>query len=139
MKLFFLLSIILIASTLASQSPVGTWTTVHDETGEKKSHVTIYEKDGKLYGSITKLLIKLENTNCQECKGALKDKPLVGLVIIQGLKKVGHEWTGGSILDPKNGKTYKCTISLEGDNKLKVRGYLGFSMLGRTQYWIRNK
>lgn len=139
MNFYCTLLTIFIFSQIHAQSPVGTWTTVHDETGEKKSHVTIYEKDGKLFGYISKLLIKLENTNCQECKGALKDKPLVGLVIIQGLKKIGHEWTGGSILDPKNGKTYKCTISLDGDNKLKVRGYLGFSMLGRTQYWIRTK
>jgi uncharacterized protein (DUF2147 family) len=139
MKLLYIIFFSTLVSALFAQTPFGVWTTVHDETGEKKSQVTLFEKDGKLFGYISKLLIHLDHPICKECKGAKKDKPLVGLVIIENMKKSGHEWTGGTILDPKNGKSYKCTICLEGDDKLKVRGYVGFSLLGRTQYWIRSK
>jgi uncharacterized protein (DUF2147 family) len=61
------------------------------------------------------------------------------LTFIKGLKKEGHEYNGGKILDPKNGKTYKCYITLEGKDKLKVRGFIGISLFGRTQYWSRLK
>ena len=57
------------------------------------------------------------------------------MVIIDGLSEDGDEWNDGKILDPKTGKIYKCYISLEDENKLKVRGYIGFALLGRTQYW----
>jgi len=59
------------------------------------------------------------------------------LVIVRGLSKEGDEWTNGKILDPKNGKLYKCYIALEEENKLKLRGYIGFSLIGRTEYWYR--
>ncbi len=57
--------------------------------------------------------------------------------ILTGLSKNGDEWNGGKILDPENGKTYKCYITLEDKNKLKLRGYIGFSLIGRTEYWYR--
>jgi uncharacterized protein (DUF2147 family) len=63
----------------------------------------------------------------------------MGLIFIKGLTKDGEEYSGGKILDPKNGKLYKCYITLEGNDKLKVRGYIGISLLGRTQYWKRVK
>jgi len=66
-----------------------------------------------------------------------KDKPIAGLVIIENLTEDGDEFNGGTIMDPENGKTYKCYIELLDDGKLKVRGYLGISLLGRTQYWRR--
>jgi len=114
---------------------VGKWKTVDDATGEAKSVVEIFKKpDGKYYGRILELLAKPENDKCVKCTGDRKDKPLVGLEIIRGLSKKGSEFTGGNITDPKNGKTYKCTISRSGD-KLNVRGYVGFSLLGRTQTW----
>jgi len=114
---------------------VGKWKTVDDETGEAKSVVEIFKKpDGKYYGNIHKLLAKPENDKCAKCTGDRKDKPLLGLEIIRGLSKKGNEFTGGNITDPKNGKTYKCTITRSGD-KLNVRGYVGFSLLGRTQTW----
>ena len=79
-------------------------------------------------------MIKPEHANCIECKDDRKNKPLVGMEIIRGLKKDGAEFTGGSITDPKNGKSYKCTITRDGD-KLNVRGYMGISIIGRTQTW----
>ncbi|MBE0424890.1 MAG: DUF2147 domain-containing protein [Lutibacter sp.] len=119
-----------------SQSITGKWKTTDDETGKERSIVEIYESEGKVYAKIVKLLEKSEeNKVCEKCKGANKNKPLKGLIVIDGLKKDRNEWNGGRILDPKTGSEYKCYITLEGPNKLKVRGYLGFALLGRTQYW----
>ena len=79
----------------------------------------------------------LYDKTCIECTGKDKNVPIQGLVIVRGLIKDGDEWTGGKVLDPKNGKLYKCYMSLESDDKLKLRGYIGFSLLGRTEYWYR--
>ncbi|NAW50532.1 DUF2147 domain-containing protein [Elizabethkingia argentiflava] len=116
----------------------GRWKTIDDETGKPKSIVEIFKKpDGKYYGKVVQLLIKPENANCVECKDDRKNKPILGMEVIRGLSKEGDEFTKGNITDPKNGKTYKCTITKDGEDKLKVRGYVGFSMLGRTQTWYK--
>lgn len=113
----------------------GKWKTIDDETGQAKSIVEVFKKsDGKYYGKVIKLLIKPENPNCTGCKDDRKNKPILGMEVIRGLKKDGNEFTGGSIIDPKNGKAYKCTVTRSGD-KLNVRGYIGFSLIGRTQTW----
>ncbi len=138
MKKTLLLFALLFAIVSHSQSILGKWKTIDDETGNERSIVEIYEADGKIYAKIVKLLIKSEeNRVCENCKGANKNKPLKGLIVIDGLKKDGNEWNGAKILDPKTGNEYKCYITLEDPNKLKVRGYLGFALLGRTQYWYR--
>ncbi len=130
-------TLLLLMPTAFAQSPVGTWRTIDDETGKPKSHVEIYEQNGKLYGKITKLLNPSEpNPTCKKCSGAKKGKPIEGLVIIEGLKKDGDEWEDGTILDPSKGKTYDCKLWLEGD-KLKVRGYV--ALFYRTQTWQRVK
>ena len=79
---------------------------------------------------------KPENNNCVKCTDDRKNKPLVGLEIIRGLKKDGSEFTDGTITDPKKGKTYNCTVTRSGD-KLNVRGYVGISLIGRNQTWHR--
>lgn len=113
----------------------GKWKTIDDETKQAKSIVEIYKKsDGKYYGKVSQLLIKPADPNCTSCKDDRKGKPILGLEIIRGLAKDGDEFTGGTITDPKTGKTYKCTITKSGD-KLNVRGYMGVSILGRTQVW----
>lgn len=121
-----------------SQSPVGTWKTIDDKTGKEKSYVKIYEtKSGKLQGEVVKILTPgRENAKCEKCEGDKKGKPIKGMVILWGMEKDGSEWTGGHILDPNSGKQYKCSMKLNGD-KLEVRGYLGISLLGRTQIWER--
>lgn len=122
-------------------SPAGRWKTIDDETGKTKSIVVIREEKGKLYGVIEKVLDSDQpgpNPLCLKCEGDLKNKPENGLQIMWELKKDGDQWSGGQILDPHNGKVYRCYISLEdGGKKLKVRGYIGFAMLGRTEYWLR--
>ncbi len=113
----------------------GKWKTIDDETGQAKSIVEIYKgSNGQYYGKIQQLLQKPEHDTCVKCSDDRKNKPLIGLDIIRGLKKDGDEFTGGTITDPKSGKTYKCTIKRSGD-KLNVRGYIGFSLIGRTQTW----
>lgn len=125
----------------AALSPVGRWKTIDDETGKAKSIVAIREENGKLYGKIEKVLDSDQpgpNPLCLKCEGDLKNKPETGLQIMWDLKKDGDQWSGGQILDPHNGKVYRCNISVEdGGKKLKLRGYIGFALLGRTEYWLR--
>lgn len=123
-----------------SQSVLGKWKTVDDETGEAKSIVEVYEKGGKIYGKVVEILrAEHKKDVCSKCEGADKNKPILGMVIISGLKKEDSEYNGGTVLDPENGKKYKCYITLESPDKLKLRGYIGLSIMGRTQYWTRVK
>jgi uncharacterized protein (DUF2147 family) len=123
------------ATAAAGNSPVGVWKTIDDESGKAKSHVKIYERDGKLYGKVTKLLLR-PGAKCDACEGDDKGKPIEGMVVVWGLKQDGDEWEGGKIFDPKKGKTYRCKMWIEG-GKLKVRGYAG--PFFRTQTWHRIK
>lgn len=124
-----------ITSSMA-QSCVGVWKTIDDETGEEKSQVEIYEKNGKYYGKIIKLL-NAPTTKCDNCSGDRKGKPLVGLEILWDMKKSGNTWKSGEIFSPTKDKTYSCKMWLEGNDKLKVRGYI--ALFYRTQTWHRVK
>ena len=142
-KSFFVVGLLYFVcfGSISAQDVFGTWKTIEDLSGEAKSIVEIYEEDGKVYGKVVQILDPTapQNPLCVACTGDDKDKPIVGLKFIKGLKKDGDEYNDGKILDPENGKLYKCYITLEEANKLKVRGYIGFSLLGRTQYWQRAK
>ncbi len=138
MKKIILLLLITINYTVNSQTIFGKWHSFNDETQEIESVIEVYEKDGKAFAKI----IEIKNPDrktavCDMCKGSNKDKPILGMEILSGLQMNDDEWSGGKILDPKNGKEYKCYIKLIEDNKLKIRGYIGFSLLGRTAYWQR--
>ena len=123
-----------------SQTVLGKWKTIDDETGQAKSIVEIYEKSGKIYGKIIDILNPEKRKNlCSKCSGEDKNAPILGLIIIKGLVKDGDEYNGGKILDPLKGEEYKCLIALDGKDKLKVRGFIGVSLFGRTQYWFRVK
>ena len=121
------------------QSPLGVWKNLDDTDGKEKSHIEIYEQNGKLRGKVIKLLPAATITRCDKCSGAYKGKSLVGLDILWDMEKSGGQWDNGQIIDPKNGKIYKCKISLDGNDKLDVRGYMGISVFGRTQTWYRVK
>jgi uncharacterized protein (DUF2147 family) len=127
------------AQDLRQPSPVGAWQTIDDATGKITAVLRIREENGTLSGTIEKLISpKTPNPRCTKCAGSMKDQPLLGLRILSGLRPSGSGWSGGQIVDPDSGSTYRCEVSLEdGGNKLKVRGYIGFSFLGRTQYWLR--
>jgi uncharacterized protein (DUF2147 family) len=120
-----------------SQSPVGRWKTIDDNSGEERSIVEIYEKDGKIYGKIIKLFRKPgedPDPICDECNedDSRYNKKIIGMEIITGLKKSGDAYEHGEILDPESGRVYKCRVWLEGSD-LKVRGYWG--PFYRTQTW----
>ena len=123
-----------------SNSFVGEWKTIDDETGKAKSIVKIYEQSGMLYGKITKLYRSADeeqDPKCDECKGAKKGQKIIGMTIVEGMIKDGDEYEDGTILDPKNGKVYDCKMWLDGNDKLMVRGYVG--IFYRTQEWQRVK
>ena len=123
-----------------SQSVVGKWITIDDETKKKKSVVELYKSEGKLYGKIVSLYPREgreENPVCKKCTDDRKNKPLVGLQIVRGLVWDGSEWEDGTIVDPENGKVYTVKIWRDEDNpdRLNVRGYIGIFF--RTQQWVK--
>ncbi|WP_247422473.1 DUF2147 domain-containing protein [Ralstonia pseudosolanacearum] len=123
-------------------SPAGTWKTIDDATGKPKGEVQIVEKDGVFSGRVTNILKEEDRAKvCTQCTDDRRDQPIVGLTILKELKKTGaNEWAGGNILDPENGKVYSAKMSLSEDGrKLNVRGFLGISLLGRTQTWVREQ
>ncbi len=121
-----------------AQSVMGSWKTVDDRDGAEKSYVDIYETNGKIFGKITKLLKEPEDKVCDKCKGIRKDKPLMNMIVIEGLTAQGTNFTGGRIYDPVTGNDYACSIWLEPGkpNELRVRGK-HWSGIYRTQTWFR--
>ncbi len=124
-------------------SPVGLWKNIDDVSGKPKALIRISENKGELEGRIEQLFRPAgeeQNPKCVKCEGVLKDQPIVGMVFMSGLKKSGDEYSGGEILDPDNGKVYKSKLTLvDGGKKVKVRGYIGIPMLGRSQVWVRQE
>ena len=140
MKKLLIIITFLCSGVITSQDVIGKWKTIDDNTGDEKSIVEIYKENGKVYGKVVEILVEgRQEATCRNCEGDDEDKPIQGLVIIKGLEKDGDEYNSGKILDPESGKMYKCYIELEEEDKLKVRGYIGFSLLGRTQYWYRSE
>lgn len=133
-SIFFCLSIVLHA-----QSILGEWETFDDKTKEKKGLVLIYKEGNTYSGKIVETYTGENNEVCEKCKGEKANKPIIGLKIIQDLIEEDDTFQQGTILDPENGEEYKCYLELVSENKLKVRGYIGVSLFGRTQYWIRKQ
>ncbi|ABE30156.1 hypothetical protein DR64_489 [Paraburkholderia xenovorans LB400] len=138
---------VLLASAVTAMaqadSPVGTWQTIDDHTGQPKALVQIAQDgSGSLSGKVIKGLGANDQPDrrCTACTDARKDQPILGMTIISDMKRDGDAWDHGQILDPENGKVYKCKMHLEdGGNKLVVRGYIGVSLLGRSQTWVRQQ
>ena len=125
-------------------TPAGVWRTIDDKTGKERSVVRIEEVNGVYQGRIEQLLNRQPDDDpdglCRACEDERKDKPVVGMTILWGLKKDGAQYTGGEILDPKNGKIYRAKMKLlDGGRKLEVRGFIGVSLLGRSQTWLREQ
>lgn len=122
-------------------SPVGLWRTIDDKTNKERSLIRITESNGELQGVVEKIFDQPGDDPehlCRACKGDRKDKPVIGMTILWGLKKDGESWRGGEILDPKNGRVYKAKLTPSADGKtLDVRGFIGVSLIGRTQTWHR--
>ncbi|CAA0209447.1 DUF2147 domain-containing protein [Tenacibaculum maritimum] len=139
-KSIIIIALLLVTTAINAQSIFGKWENRDEDTNKVDSVIEVYEKDGKAFAKIIEITNEdRKNAVCEKCSGSNKNKPILGMNILTGLKKDGDEWSGGKILDPKNGKEYKCYIKLEGKNKLKIRGYIGFSAFGRTAFWYRKK
>jgi uncharacterized protein (DUF2147 family) len=124
----------------ASDTPVGLWKNIDDETKQAKSLIRIVEKDGVLTGRVEKILTDKADAKCDKCTDERKDQPVQGMTIVTGMKRDGDKWAGGNILDPNNGKVYSSQMKLtDGGKRLEVRGYIGTPLLGRTQTWIREQ
>lgn len=122
-----------------SASPVGRWKTIDDHSGKAKSIVVIRQRNGILYGTIKRLFDPpVPHPRCIRCSGSRKNRSVLGMRILWGMRKDGNQWSGGEILDPENGDIYHCSIRVEDRGKvLRVHGYIGFPIFGRTQYWLR--
>jgi len=135
--------LILFSFNVTAQSshntPVGRWRTFSDVTGKESGAVEIVENNGEYLGHVTAgVKPNFETELCDKCSGARHNKPVKGLLVISGVHRKGDEWGGGEILDPDNGKVYRVKLRLaDNGNKLLVRGFLGISLLGRTQTWVR--
>jgi uncharacterized protein (DUF2147 family) len=129
-------------AALAQSTPVGVWKTIDDKTKTERAQIRITESNGVLSGKLEKLLAPdaKQDAVCDKCSDDRKDKPIVGMEIVRGVKKADSDnlWDSGTILDAGEGKVYKVRMTpVDGGKKLEVRGYVGMPMLGRTQTWIR--
>lgn len=142
---FFLqvLTVLLLSTHLsvaAADTPAGLWQSIDDKSGKPRSLIRISESNGEFSAVVEKGLLATDTGDavCDKCTDERKDQPIIGMTIANGLKKNGSKYDGGKILDPENGKIYKCKMTLnEAGNELEVRGYIGFSLLGRSQIWTR--
>jgi len=138
-----LLLVMLTGLATAQATPVGVWKTIDDESKKEKSLIRISEAGGVLTGKLEKLLDPATPPDavCKECTDERKDKPIVGMTLIRGVRQNDADkavWDGGDILDPNNGKVYRVRLKpIDGGARLEVRGYIGTPILGRTQTWIR--
>ena len=125
---------------LSAQSEItGHWVNIDDEDGEKKSVIEIYKHpDGTYRGKVVELLPSATLTHCEACPGERKDKPIEGMDILWDLKPYKDYFSYGQIIDPKTGKIYDLNVSRKKD-KLEIRGYVGVSMFGRSQYWEKTE
>jgi uncharacterized protein (DUF2147 family) len=121
----------------APVTPAGLWKTIDDETKQEKSHVRIVEAGGVLTGRIERITDPTkQDSKCEKCEGARKDQKVLGMTILEGVKRDGSHWDGGTILDPNNGKVYKVRLTpKDGGKALEVRGFIG--PFYRNQTWVR--
>ena len=123
-------------------SPAGLWSTISDRDGKPMGVVEIREVDGELIGVVRGILADAgpEDSVCDKCTDDRKGQPIIGMEILRHMRQHGDEWSGGEILDPENGRTYRATMKLADDGKkLIVRGYIGVPMFGRSQTWVRRQ
>jgi len=142
MSVLTLFALIAVSSAWAqSDSPVGIWQTIDDHTGQPRALIEItQDSNGVLSGKVVKGLTPGEprDRRCTACTDYRKDQLILGMTVLSGMTKSENGWEGGQILDPDNGKIYRCKMHLEKDGKeLVVRGYIGISLLGRSQTWVR--
>jgi uncharacterized protein (DUF2147 family) len=140
---FIVLCLIATAVCADTANPVGLWRTTDDRTGKERALVRIVENEGVYEGRVEKIFSQPDDDPrhlCRKCEGARKDQPIIGMNILWGLKRDGDQYSGGEILDAKEGKVYRCKMKLvEGGRKLEVRGFIGIALFGRSQTWTREE
>jgi len=143
-KLIVVLSLFLTSLTSAAfaagATPAGLWRTIDDNSGKPRSLVRISENNGEYSAVIEKGLLATDTPDavCDKCKDERKGQRIVGMTIVKGIKLKDGHYEGGEILDPENGKTYRCLMKLDSTgNELEVRGYIGIALIGRSQTWTR--
>ena len=118
------------------QNAVGHWQTYID--GKPAGTVETYMSNGQLFGKVTKVRPgRTPQDLCDKCSGEYKNQLILGMVIMRNFHPDGEDWVGGTIVDPENGKEYKSKIWSEGKDILHMRGFIGISLLGRTEVWTR--
>jgi uncharacterized protein (DUF2147 family) len=131
------------AALAAELSPIGLWKTIDDNTGQPRGLVRIREVNGQYEGKVERIFPKPDeppDPKCEKCEGNRRNQPVIGMTILWGLTKQGDEYQGGEILDPENGKVYRSRMKLvDNGKKLDVRGFIGFSLFGRSQIWLREE
>jgi uncharacterized protein (DUF2147 family) len=141
--LWIVLSLMATGVYADADSPTGLWRTIDDKTGKERALVRVVENNGVYEGRVEKIFTQPGDDPqhlCRKCEGARKDQPIIGMNILWGLRKDGDQYTGGEILDAKEGKIYRCKMKLQGGGKkLEVRGYIGVSLFGRSQTWSREE
>ncbi len=124
-----------------AQAYLGDWRAVDDESGEARAVVRLYEDGGQLFGRIVQVLPTRReptpNFGCRSCVGEFAGADLRDIPIVRDLEWQGEGFGGGHIYDPRSGRRYNAALTLDGENRLRVRGYVGFRALGRTQVWER--
>ena len=120
-------------------SPEGLWKTLDDHTGAPRALVRIYRQGEAYFGRIEANLVPEEaDARCTACEDERKDQPVTGMVILRRMTADADGFGGGDVLDPESGSVYSCVLRLEDDGKrLVVRGYVGLSLFGRSQTWLR--
>lgn len=132
-----------LSAQAATSSPAGLWHTIDDATGKPRAEIRISVAGDQLTGTVVRSLVPGEEGDklCEKCPGARHNQPMIGMAILTGLRRDRENpllWTGGEVLDPDVGKVYKAKVEVAKDGKsLKMRGFLGVAMLGRTQVWKR--
>ena len=136
-RAFAALCFFAVAAPAFAQSPVGCWATIDDEDGTVKSYVKIYQEGNALVGDIVRLTVN--NGRCQDCADRYNGRVLRNERIMSGFRRDGARYEGGSIVDPKSGRTYSAVMNLVDGNsdRLYLRGYIGVKALGRSQTWRR--
>jgi uncharacterized protein (DUF2147 family) len=125
-----------------ASTPVGLWQTVSDRPGRPDGLVRIVEVEEYIGTVVAVYSPPAPDAHplCELCRGDLKNKPVVGMNILRGVRQTGNTFSTGEILDPDEGQVYKCRIALlDNGRKLEVRGYIGIPLFGRSQTWVRKE
>lgn len=120
------------AQTAPQDAVIGVWL-----SAEKDGKIQIYKQNDKYYGKL--VWMKEQRKDAENPDPKLRGNDLQGVILLKNFKYTGKSWEDGTIYDPKNGKTYSCIIKAKGANNLDIRGFIGFSLLGRTTTWLRTK